>query len=206
MICRIVGSLEQVSDQAIVVRVGGLSYEVLVPGQAITELSGKLGEQVTLWTLEYLEGSPALGNLTPRMVGFLSEQDRAFFALLTRVKGISTRKALRAMSMATGQIARAVESGDVATLSRLPEVGKKTAAALISELRGQLGAFVTPGEEAAPARAWSEAQRVALDILVQWGDRRADAQRWVAAAVEAQPSLSSPEEIVKAAYQWKGRI
>jgi hypothetical protein len=47
----------------------------------------------------------------------------------------------------------------------------------------------------------TDAQRVALEILVQWGDRRADAQRWIAAAVERDPALAEPDAIVRAAYR-----
>ncbi|HMQ17395.1 MAG TPA: hypothetical protein PKC49_15630, partial [Phycisphaerae bacterium] len=53
---------------------------------------------------------------------------------------------------------------------------------------------------------WTGVRRVALEILVQWGDRRADAQRWIAAALEEVPDLREPEEIVRAAYRVKNRV
>ena len=49
----------------------------------------------------------------------------------------------------------------------------------------------------------SDAQKVALEILVQWGDKRPDAQRWITAAVENEKMLTKPEDIVRAAYRVK---
>jgi len=203
MICRITGRVVSVTDQAVTVEVGGLCYEVLVPASSVPDLQRLTDNEVTLFTIEYLDGNPALGNLVPRLVGFLAESDREFYHELNKVKGVSTRKALRAMAVPAHQFAAAIENGDERFLGNLPEIGKRTAAQTIAQLRGKVQRFLAPAAAPLPIGELTNAQRIALDILVQWGDRRADAQRWIAAAVEQSPKLNEPDEIVRAAYRIK---
>ena len=205
MICRMTGQLIGVSDSAVVLEIGGLCYEVLVPPTLIESLDGARGRELTLHTLQYLEGSPASNQLIPRLIGFASEQDRDFFLTLLRVRGLSTRKALRAMRLPTPAIAAAIEHGDLALLTSLPEIGRKTAQAMLNELRGSLSAFLRGAAPAVAEAELTEPQKLAVEILVQWGDRRADAQRWVRLAVQDDPQLSEPQEIVRAAYRIKQR-
>jgi Holliday junction DNA helicase RuvA len=190
-------------EQAVVLDVGGVCYEIFVPASSVPDLQRLVGEEVTLFTMQYLEGNPAVSNFVPRMIGFLSEADREFFGRFIKVKGVSLRRALRAMVAPVHQLANAIESGDEGLLAGLPEIGKRTAAQIVTDLRGKLARFVTPTAAPLPARELTDAQKVALEILVQWGDKRADAQRWIATAVEADPRLVTPEEIVRAAYRAK---
>jgi holliday junction DNA helicase RuvA len=203
VICRLTGRVAGVSEDTVVMELGGISYEVLVPASSIPEMQRLAGNELTLFTIQYFEGNPAGANLIPRMVGFLTESDRAFFSLFTKVKGISNRRALRAMSVPAHQLAAAIERGDARLLTTLPEIGKKTAAQIITDLQGKTQRFVAPSATPLPMAEMTDAQRVAVDILVQWGDRRADAQRWVGAAVQADKKLTGPDEIVRAAYRVK---
>lgn len=203
MICRLTGRVASIAEDAVVIDIGGLAYEVLIPAFAAAELQELVGSELTLFTIQYFEGNPAGVHLTPRLVGFLAEADRELFSLLTKVKGISIRKGLRVMSVPTPQIAAAVQSGDARLLTSLPEIGKKMAAQIIAELQDKMRPFVVPSAAPSPAAELTEAQRVAVEILVQWGDRRVDAQRWVAAAVGADPQLADPEAIIRAAYRAK---
>ncbi len=205
MIARVTGRLCEVVENAAYIELGGLCYEIMTPATASGELSASIGREVTLHTLHFVEGNPALGPLTPRLLGFVRAADRAFFLELTRVRGISSRKALRAMSIDTPHFARAIESGDLAALSALPEIGKKTAAQLVADLRGRLESFLTDAPPTVSETPLTGAQQMAVEILVKWGDRRPDAQRWVAAAVAEDAGLTGADEIVRAAYAWKGR-
>ena len=199
MICRIIGRVAEVDEQAVVLELGNIAYEVLVARSALTDLQRLVGNEVTLFTIQYLDGNPAVGNLVPRLVGFLSASDRAFFNQLVKVKGLGIRKALRTMSVPGSQIALAIENGDERFLAGLPEIGKRTATHIIAQLRGKVQQFVTPTTAPMPMAELTTAQRLALEILMSWGDRRADAQRWIAAAVDAQPELTQADEIVRVA-------
>ncbi len=205
MICRLTGQVAGVSDSAVMLEIGGVCYEVLVPPTLIESLNGSAGGELTLHTLQYLEGSPASNQYIPRLIGFASEQDREFFLALLRVRGLSTRKALRAMRLPTPAIAAAIEHGDLALLTSLPEIGRKTAQAMLNELRGSLAGFLRGPVPGVAEVELSEPQKLAVEILVQWGDRRADAQRWVRKAVQDDPTLTEPQEIVRAAYRVKQR-
>lgn len=206
MIARITGQVLDATDESVIVDVGGVGYEVLVPALSLPDLAARRGQAITLHTIQTLEGNPAVGNLVPRLLGFVTTEEREFFKLFIRVKGISYRRALRAMCLPIAQIAAAIEQGDARPLTGLPEVGKKMAAAIIAELQGKMQAFVLAAARGVPTTApLSDVQRVAVEILVQWGDRRVDAQRWVGAAVEADPKLETPEAIVRAAYRVKER-
>ncbi len=201
MICRLTGRLATVGEDAVVLELGGVAYEVLVSTATSAALRPLCGGEVTLFTVHYFEGNPAGAHLVPRLIGFLDEADRAFFHLFTRVKGVSSRRALRAMALPTHQLAAAIDAGDLGLLTSLPDIGRKTAAQIVTELRGRMTPFLRASPTPLPATELTEAQRIALDILVRWGDRRADAQRWLAAAVEADPSLTEPEALVRAAYR-----
>jgi len=203
VICRLTGRVAAVTGEAVVLELGGVCYEVLVPASAVAELEALAGEEITLHTIEYFEGNPAGSHLVPRIIGFLSATDRAFFNQFTKVKGISIRRGLRAMGVPTGQLADAIERGDARMLMSLPEVGKKTAGQIIADLQGKLHDFVEAGPATPAGTKLTDAQQVAASILVQWGDRRADAEHWIAAAVEADPALSEPDAIVRAAYRAK---
>lgn len=204
MIRQITGRLARVSDGAVLLEVGGLGYEVLIAASAAAELERRRGSEVTLETIQYIEGNAGMGNLAPRLIGFASEADREFFLEFVKVKNIGPRKALRAMSVPAGMLAAAIEAGDERALAALPEIGKRTAAQIVAQLRGKLERFVVGTAAAAsPARPLNDAQLVALDILVKWGDRPADAERWLARAAELNGALTEPEEWVTAAYRAK---
>lgn len=206
MIGRVTGKLLAAEENTASVEIGGLCLEIGTPRSAHADLLARVGQDVLLYTVFYLEGNAVVSNFTPRLLGFLTQTDREFFHAFTRVKGVGMRKALRAMSVPAHQIAAAIESGDERALTTLPEIGKKMAAQIVTDLRGQMAAFViAPIAPSAPARTFTDAQRIAISILVEWGDRKPDAERLVAAAIEAEPGLAEPEQIVKSAYRFKNK-
>jgi Holliday junction resolvasome RuvABC DNA-binding subunit len=216
VISELTGELVTAADGLARVRVGPVVVELLVPTVAGQELAEASGRAVTFATLMVIEGNTATsGNLIPRLIGFTSTEQRAFFQLLTKVKGVSTRKALRAMAVPHGQLAAAISEGDEKLLTSLPEIGKRTAAQMVTELRelvaeyalesagGGAGRFGAIGAGSSAGASLSPAHRTALEILVQWGDRRADVEQWLAQVAANSPEIEEPEEIVKAVYEVK---
>lgn len=203
MICRITGRVQTVSERTIVLDVGPLSYEILVPTSSIASLQRLLDNEISLHTVLYLDGGTGSNQMTPRMLGFLTPSDREFFLEFIKVKNVGMRKALRAMSLPSHQLAAAIEHGDDRTLSTLPEIGKRTAAQIIAQLKGKLARFLTAGAPPAPVAELNEPQRLALEMLVTWGDRPADAQRWLSRVADEHPDLTEPDQLVKAAYRVK---
>jgi Holliday junction DNA helicase RuvA len=210
MIVRISGILSEVHDGHAVLDRDGIAYEVLACGYACAELAMSRGQEVTLHTLEYLEGSTVGGNLIPRLVGFLHAEDRAFFTKFTTVKGMGVRKAIKALTSPTRHVAAAIEAGDAKTLSGLPGIGKRMADQIIAELKGKLTEFALgdpdrPAAAAAeplPGEGWSAAMRDALEVMVAaLGERRPDAQRWLERAMQLNPDDHAADEWVRLAYK-----
>jgi len=180
---------------------GGLAYEVLVPACDVERLSRRAGQDVVLHTIHYLEGDPTRGMQTPRLIGFLAGADRDFFRAFTTVKGIGVRRALRALVRPVAEIAAAIQDKDAKGLTMLPEIGKRTAEQIIAELHGKVETFA-----GAPVAAQTELPEVgadAISVLVQLGERRADAAALVERVLAVAPELSSTEEVLHHAYRLK---
>ncbi|MCA9242873.1 MAG: Holliday junction branch migration protein RuvA [Phycisphaerales bacterium] len=210
MICRITGVLTDVSPATAVVETHGIAYEVFMPAVSLRSLPPRIGEELTLHTIQHIDGNPAYGGMSFRLLGFLSPDDRAFFEELTRVKGLGARKALRAIDQPPARIAVAIEAGDEKFLASLPEIGKRTAAQIVTDLRGEVTRFAIIADgvaatEAIPARKLTDAQNVAAQILVAWGDRPADAEALVRRVVSENAELDEPDAIVRVAYRMKQR-
>lgn len=205
MIVRITGTILDVTEESVVIDRDGLGYEVLIPGHALGNLTAMKGQVVTLYTLEYYEGAAVGGNLIPRLIGFVHPEDRAFFQLFITVKGIGSRKALRALDQPASRIAAAIEAGDARALTQLPGIGKRAADQIIAELRGKLDAFSLAAAAERPVGKveWSSGQRDALEVLVAWGERRADAEQWLQRAAQLHPDITQPDEWIRVAYRIK---
>lgn len=181
---------------------GGLWYEAFVPACDAERLRRRIGQDVVLHTIHYFEGDPSHGQQTPRLIGFLAETDREFFRLFTTVKGIGLRKALRALVRPPTEVASAIANKDAKFLIALPEIGRRTAEQIIAELSGKVDEFA--GEPAPAAEAeFSESAAEAIAVLVQLGERRADAAALVERVVAVAPELDSPEAMIQHVYRLK---
>jgi len=112
MIARIEGKLTKLDKDTALVQVGPVTYEIMLPGYCVTALAGKIGTEIVLCTTQYYEGTPGGGNLIPRMIGFLNNNERDFFSRFVSVKGIGTKKGLKSLSIPIETIAAAIENGD----------------------------------------------------------------------------------------------
>jgi holliday junction DNA helicase RuvA len=217
MISRIEGVLEDVVDGVAEVRVAGsgLVYEVLVPACDAGDLMMRQGKEIAFVTLHYLESQGQGSHFVPRLIGFSSREQRDFFELLTTVKGIGNRKALRAMQVSHGRMAEAIAAGDAKFLSTLPEIGKRTAESTIVELKGKLDPFLK--DPSATRRALERSAVVAVtavatgpaadaeDVLVALGEQRAQARAKVERVMAASVGESiGADEIVTRALRTRG--
>jgi len=204
MIARIEGKLIRLDTGCVLVQVGSVGYEVMIPGYCVSALSDKLGSDITLCTMEYYEGTPGGGNLIPRMVGFLNAGERDFFTKFISVKGIGIKKGLRSLSIPIATIAAAIENGDDKTLMTLPSVGKRLAQQIIAELKGKLQTFAIGAETLGPAEAkFKPFQAEALEILIAWGEKRAEAMELIELACERHHDINSAEQLVPLVYRLK---
>ncbi|NLE61707.1 MAG: Holliday junction DNA helicase RuvA [Planctomycetes bacterium] len=205
MIVRMTGVILEVHESYAVIERDGVGYEVLICGYSAAELTACQGQERTLHMMEYFEGSAAGGNLIPRLVGFLHPEDRSFFERFITVKGIGVRKALKALSQPVAAVASAIESSDAGSLAKLPGIGKRAADQIIAELKGKVTEFAAAAVDlerpALPAEGWSSQQRDAMEVMAALGERRADAQRWLARAAQLHPGEHPPDEWIHLAYR-----
>lgn len=203
MIAQIEGQLVKLDTDCCLVQVGAVGYEVMLPGYCVSALSGQVGSDVTLCTMEYYEGTPGRGNLIPRMVGFLSTGERDFFTKYISVKGMGIKKGLRSLSMPIATIAAAIEDADDKTLMSLPAIGKRMAQQIVAELKGKLQSFAAGAEPARQASGFKPFQIEALEILIGWGEKRAEALEMVELACRKHPDIKSAEALVPLVYRLK---
>jgi Holliday junction DNA helicase RuvA len=141
LITKIRGKLLKVDNEQAILEAGNFEYEVLIPDFTRRQLQGSLGDPVELHTIHYLDGNPAHGRLTPRLVGFLSEVEREFFELICSVDGLGAKKALRAMVRPVQEVAQIIEEQNAKALSALPGIGPATAERIIAKLRRKMPKF-----------------------------------------------------------------
>jgi Holliday junction DNA helicase RuvA len=168
------------------VEVGGVGLSVTVTSRALA--AARIGEEASLATaLVVREDAWTL-------FGFADAHERLLFDQLQTVTGVGPRMAVTAVSaLGPAELVRAIGSGDVAALTLVPGVGKKTAERIVLELREKVGAIIpaTPTVPVAAAGstgagAW---QRQVLDGLVGLGWQQRDAEeavRLVAADILAE--------------------
>jgi Holliday junction DNA helicase RuvA len=141
MIGRLRGKLASKQPPWLVVDVGGVGYELEAPMSTIFDLPG-VGHEVSLFT-HY-----AVKEDTVALYGFLREAERTLFRTLQKVSGIGAKIALAVLSGASAdEFARQVQTGDIAALTRIPGIGKKTAERIVVELRDRVDglALSAPG-------------------------------------------------------------
>ncbi len=204
VIAGIEGKLIKLDTETALVQVGPITYEVMLPGYCVSALSGMIGSNIALCTMEYYEGSLGGGNLIPRMVGFLSPSEREFFTTFISVKGLGVRKGLRALNMPIADIAAAIEAGDEKMLMTLPSIGRRMAQQVVAELKGKLQGFTAGAEPArAVASRFKPYQAEALEILVAWGEKRNEAMELIELASQKHPDVQTAEALVPLVYRLK---
>jgi Holliday junction DNA helicase RuvA len=204
MITRLSGTLERIDtgSNSVEVAVGPVVHEVLVPELVRRGLQSKLGQSVTLHTLEFLEGTPGRGNLVPRLVGFLSEVEREFFDLVCEVDGVGVRKALRAMIRPVGEIAAAIDEQDSKLLATLPGIGAATAERMIAKLRRRMPKFALLVAREAPGEAGAgDVLSETFEVLRSLGHSDSDARRLVDALREQKKKFKDVQEALEAIYR-----
>ncbi|MEQ9459818.1 MAG: Holliday junction branch migration protein RuvA [Phycisphaeraceae bacterium] len=209
MISRITGHLERVAPDRVTLRSGPMSLDVLVPAADAERLEDRLGGDITLHTLMIIDSQNQGTSFMPRLLGFATADDRAFFELFITCKGIGHRKALRAMALPASAIANAITHRDLPTLQRLPEIGKRTAETIIATLSGKVDRFTLPDPDrpavptkplASPSGLSGPAEEAA-GILIRLGEQRATAEVLIDRALKAEPDADSPDAILAAVYR-----
>ncbi|HEY5667069.1 MAG TPA: Holliday junction branch migration protein RuvA [Gammaproteobacteria bacterium] len=169
MIGSLTGTLAAKHPPWLMLDVGGVGYELEAPMSTFYELP-EVGSKLTLVTHLLVREDAQL------LYGFVSNAERVLFRELLKISGIGARIALAVLSsMSVSGFNRCIQQRDLASLVRIPGVGKKTAERLLVEMADRLGDELVDGAEAhAPSgQAASEAESALLAL----GYRQAEVTR-----------------------------
>jgi Holliday junction DNA helicase RuvA len=203
MITKITGQLAALHNDTLTLKIDAFEYEVLVPEFTRRQLQGQLNQPVSLHTIEYMEGNPMQGRMTPRLVGFLSEVEREFFELFCSVDGVGVKKALRAMVRPVKEVATAIEEQDNKTLSSLPGIGPAMAERIVAKLRRKVPKFALMAvrDEKREAEVEPDVVSETFEVLRSLGHSESEARRLLDAALGSKKKYKDVQGLIEAIYQ-----
>ncbi|MGI6215018.1 MAG: Holliday junction branch migration protein RuvA [Christensenellales bacterium] len=199
MYAYIEGTVQDKDAKYLVLDCGGVGYEILCTNAALSAAPMK-GETMRVYT--YLN----VRQDAIELLGFISKEEKNMFFKLIGVSGIGAKSAISILSsIPLKDLTMAIISGDSATLSRAPGVGKKTAQRIALELKDKVSAVDMPSgidfsafdDNAAPSSPVGEAI-LALESL---GYTQHEAASAVSSAQKAGASADKADELVRAALR-----
>jgi Holliday junction DNA helicase RuvA len=182
MIAVLRGSISEKTPSRVIVDVAGVGYDVLVPLSTFYVL-GEPGSAVTLRIHTHVREDVIA------LYGFSTRLEQELFERLISINGVGPKLALAVLSgIEPAELIRAIRAQDVARLTRIPGIGKKTAERIGLELKDRLPAGAQAAEPAPAASTAADHLRDdLLSALVNLGYQRPVAEKAVAKVLQAQP-------------------
>jgi Holliday junction DNA helicase RuvA len=200
MIAKISGSLLEKSPTRVLVEVGGVGYEIHIPLSTFDKL-GALGERTSLHTHLHVREDVL------QLFGFATATEKQLFQHLLSVTGIGPKAAQSILSGCSVEtFCRHIAQNEIAALTAIPGIGKKTAERLVVELRDRLARWTAilglSGETAGAAKSPTSAiQEETIMALVSLGYTRAAAEKAVGQATREGGEMPV-EELIKRALSY----
>lgn len=208
MIGTIRGTLNSLDGNIARVQLGPIGLDVALPAYLAEPLAERVGSDIELWTTFQLDATTQ-SSFTPRLLGFGSASERRFFEVFTTVKGLGSKRAMRALTHPPGTVSAWIAAGDAKRLIGMPEIGKRLADTIIAELSGKIDTFIDPGvtdpdlparaEPKAPDRSASELDAIAALIALGQSPSEAEAMLDRVLAGSNANSLTT-DQLVAAAF------
>ena len=195
MISRLTGILAAKRAPQILVDCNGVGYEADVSMTTYYQLP-EVGERISIWTHLLVKDD------SHSLVGFTGEQERKLFRQLIRINGVGPKMALTILSgIDDQQFALCIANNDVAMLTRLPGVGKKTAERLIIEMRDKIDALLSDMPTQQVSVTGHSIASEAIEALQALGYKPADAEKMIGRAQQQGESSGSASQLIKKALQ-----
>ena len=194
VIAHLSGTLLLKLPNSVVIDVGGVGYEVVIPVSSFYDL-GDVGAPVSLRIYTYVR-EDAL-----QLFGFRTTREKDLFLRLMSVSGIGPRLAIAMLSgMPADELIPAIQRDDVGRLTSIPGVGRKTAERIVIELRDKMAALAAPGADdeimAVTSPAPGSVRDDVIAALLSLGYQRAQAEK-VVQKIMAQESDQTIEHILR---------
>lgn len=180
MIAHLSGKLLEKNATHVIVDVAGVGYEVNIPLSTFYEL-GEEGEDVTLRIYTHVREDAI------QLFGFSSSRERDLYLKVISVQGIGPKLGITVLSgIGVDELARAVKGNDLARLTSIPGIGRKTAERLVIDLRDKVGELALAKSGSEPSSSsiaiGNEHFDDALSALINLGYQRAVAEKALSAA------------------------
>jgi Holliday junction DNA helicase RuvA len=190
VIAQLQGRIVRKDPQEVIVDVGGVGYRVLIPVSTFYRLPDEGAQTVLRIHTHVREDALAL-------FGFLTGAEHDLFLRLIEVAGVGPRLAVNVLSgMEAPDLIEALRASDVARLTRIPGVGKKTAERLVLELKDKMPARAPAADAAAPEPGGSSRDDL-ISALVHLGYSRVEAERGVERAMKDDGGGSRFEDLLR---------
>lgn len=200
MIGYLEGKILKIDEDRILLLAGAIGYEVLLPAFVMETLRGRgVGDEISFYIYhQQTERQPK-----PVLIGFNLEAEREFFQRFISVADVGPLKAVKALTVSVRDIARAIEAGDAGKLRQLKGIGSRTAQKIIATLQGKMDKFalIRKADEPQP-EPLSDFSVGVMEVLVkQLGHKKGEARRMIAAALQRNPAVSTPEALFEEVYR-----
>ena len=191
MIAFLKGHIEEKTKDSVLIDVNGVGYKVEVSSQTVDQLSAA-GTEIKLLIYHHITESDQ------RLFGFFTTDEKALFEKLITVKGVGPKLGLTILSgLPAANLIAAITQSDVAALSRVPGIGKKTAERIILELREKLTDY-TSSSASFGASPQSGPMNEAIQALESLGFKTRDAEQAVMKAMKDSDASDTSAVIRKA--------
>lgn len=200
MISYLEGTLRKVYADKLTLGVGGVGYEILIPGYVMNELrrTTKIGDALKL----YISFNQTERQPKPVLVGFKTELDKEFFELFISVEDVGPSLAIRAMTRPVREIARYIEEKAVKDLKQLKGIGERKAEKIIATLKGKAAKYALIPEVELPSMVPEDFTTEVETVLVsQLGHKLSEARKMIEEAMKRRPSIISSEELFEEVYR-----
>jgi len=184
MIAHLRGRLLSKTPNRVIIEAGGVGYDVSIPVSTFYEL-GEVETEVSLHVYTYVREEAF------SLYGFRTAREKSLFEKLLGVAGVGPKLAVTLLSgLEIEDLIAAIRKGEIARLTSIPGVGRKTAERLIVELREKLATFAAEGPErpAAAALQPGSVEDDVLSALMNLGYARPAAESALREARAANPS------------------
>ena len=200
MIAHLSGKLLSKQPNQVIVDVNGVGYEVHVPLSTFYEL-GETGSPVQLRIYTHVRED------TIALFGFKSANEKLMFEQVTSISGIGPKLGITILSgMPVDELVAAIRQSNLARLTSIPGIGKKTAERLVVELRDKLAKVVTvPADEQTATHGVSQPQEDVISALVNLGYANASAEKAVQTVVSTSKTEPAFEELLRTALRQLSR-
>lgn len=188
MIAHVIGEVVEKFNNALIIDVGGVGYEVSVATGDYDKVT--LNEQVKLHTYHHIR------EQSQELFGFFSLTAKKLFEMLITVQGVGPKAALAILSLGDAEAVRnAIANSDSTFIQKATGVGKKTAERVVVDLSDKVGLPSHYGRKDEPVQTELNTSDEALEALMALGYTLADATR---ALEGVDPNLSTSQRVTEA--------